>query len=693
MPRVNDGALLFLETMLAKMAPPEEGGNRIAIIFNGSPLSNGDCGSGESEIRRWILENDWLDAIVMLPDQLFYNTGIFTYVWLLRNDKPADHKGRVMLIDARQQFEKEPKSFGNKRHRITDDHRAWIEARYAKGWAKGYADAQVKIFPREDFAYHKVSVVFWQTDEHDQPATVTEPYQKAFTAANVKKEQGFHESDLSFRVRVKATGKEKTVEFTVKAEDNVTKKFREALADADETLSVEWTHRYYVQDDEYIPHGEGIEAFLEREIAKPIIRWEETKKDGKAILGYEILPNKYFYRYQPPTPAKDLLAEFWKLEKEAEKMLEGLKARVTAAHISAARRINHELMLLYWDIGCGIVEKQQSHGWGDSVVEQIAADLKDAFPGTSGFSRANIWRMRQFYLVHNEPEFLAQVARELGTQPGLHTTTPSLVQLVPVIEGPDCGVNLAQVAREIVSSVPWGHHILMLGRLSSPEERFWYLRATACFGWSRNVLLNQIKAGAYERAVTEKKTHNFDLALPEHLAEQADEMLKSSYNLEFLGLRRAVRERDLEDRLVSRLQAFLLELGYGFCFVGRQHRIALGKKEYFIDLLFYHRFLKALVAFDLKVGPFEPEFAGKMDFYLNVLNDKERGPDDQPSIGIILCAEKDDVEVEYALRTKANPIGVAVYELQSKLPGELQGKLPTAKQLADIVRAEMEGGE
>ena len=168
-------------------------------------------------------------------------------------------------------------------------------------------------------------------------------------------------------------------------------------------------------------------------------------------------------------------------------------------------------------------------------------------------------------------------------------------------------------------------------------------------------------------------------------------MLKSSYNLEFLGLRRAVRERELEDRLISRLQAFLLELGYGFCFVGRQHRLALGKKEYFIDLLFYHRFLKALVAFDLKVGPFEPEFAGKMDFYLNLLNDKERGPDDQPSIGIILCAEKDDVEVEYALRSKANPIGVAAYELQSKLPGELKGKLPTPKQLADVVRGEVGG--
>ncbi len=319
MPRVNDGALLFLQTMLAKMFPPDKSDSRIAIIFNGSPLSNGDCGSGESEIRRWILENDWLDAIVMLPDQLFYNTGIFTYIWLLRNDKPPSHRGRVMLIDARQQFEKEPKAFASKRNRMTDAHRQWIETRYHDGWAKGYADEQVKIFQREDFAYHKVSVVFWQSDEQDKPAIVTEPYEKTFTAANVAKELVFHASELTFRVRVKADCKEKTIELALKPKDNAAKKFKAALDGRPEILSVEWTHRHYVQDDEYIPHGEDIEAFLKREIAKPIIRWEDSPQ-----LGYEILPNKYFYRYQPPTPAKDLLAEFWKLEKDAEKMLEGL---------------------------------------------------------------------------------------------------------------------------------------------------------------------------------------------------------------------------------------------------------------------------------------------------------------------------------------------------------------------------------
>ena len=381
------------------------------------------------------------------------------------------------------------------------------------------------------------------------------------------------------------------------------------------------------------------------------------------------------------------------ISSDYQRFVEELKSRVATARLTAARRINQEMIFLYWDIGRGIVEKQKALGWGDSVVEILAADLQRSFPGSKGFSSANIWRMRQFYLVHNESEFLSQAVRELGESSDPHRPKLFLPQLLVENENPASEPNLAQLVRDLVSVVPWGHHVLLLGRAKSPGEHFWYLRATARFGWSRNVLLNQIKAGAYERAVTEKKTHNFDLALPEHFAEQADEMLKSSYNLEFLGIHRAVRERELESRLITRLQSFLLELGYGFCFVGRQHRLALGKKEYFIDLLFYHRFLKTLVAFDLKVGPFEPEFTGKMDFYLNLLNDKERGPGDQPSIGIILCAEKDDVEVEYALRTKANPIGVAAYALQSKLPGELKGKLPTAKQLADIVRAEMEGGK
>jgi predicted nuclease of restriction endonuclease-like (RecB) superfamily len=360
--------------------------------------------------------------------------------------------------------------------------------------------------------------------------------------------------------------------------------------------------------------------------------------------------------------------------------LASLKARILHARTSAARMVNHELILLYWDIGHGIVEKQRTAGWGDSVIDQISRDLQEAFPGTSGLSPRNLRSIRQFYSAYSAPSIWLQPVAKL---PGAKTLGEFWLQPAAKLESVG---NPEQILRQLVAEIPWGHHLLILNKLAAPAARLYYLRATAQLGWSRNVLLNQIKAGAYERAMKEKKTHNFALALPEHFADQANEMLKSRYNLEFLGLAQAVKERELEDRLISRLQEFILELGYGFCFVGRQYRLALGQKEYFVDLLFYHRFLKALVAFDLKISPFEPEHAGKMDFYLNLLNEKERAPADQPSIGIILCAEKDDVEVEFALKSKTNPIGVAEYQLQARLPAKFKGRLPTAKQLADAVR-------
>jgi predicted nuclease of restriction endonuclease-like (RecB) superfamily len=370
--------------------------------------------------------------------------------------------------------------------------------------------------------------------------------------------------------------------------------------------------------------------------------------------------------------------------------LAAVKDRIQTARLEAGRAVNRELVMLYWDIGRGIVEKQQTVGWGEAVVERLAAELRAEFPDIRGFSADNVWRMRQFYVDHSTSEFLEQAVPELKGRLGM----AFLEQAVPESGGstelsiPEKAVpgTLSQAVRQLVSRVPWGHHVELMKKVKDPSARLYYLRATAELGWSRSVLLNQIKGQAYERAVKEKKTHNFAIALPEHFAEQADEMLKSRYNLEFLGIARPMKERDLEDRLISRLQQFILELGYGFCFVGRQYRLELGKKEYFVDLLFYHRFLKALVAFDLKIGEFQPEHAGKMDFYLNLLNDKERGPDDRPSIGIILCAEKDDVEVEFALKTKANPIGVAEYQLQGTLPAEFKGKLPTAKQLAEVAR-------
>jgi predicted nuclease of restriction endonuclease-like (RecB) superfamily len=362
-----------------------------------------------------------------------------------------------------------------------------------------------------------------------------------------------------------------------------------------------------------------------------------------------------------------------------------LKQRIAAARLHAARAVNRDLILLYWDIGRGIVERQEKLGWGQSVVEMLAHDLQKAFPGISGFSARNLWDMRRFYSAYSDAQFLQQAVAELDKL----KRSKKLPQPVAVI-----GTVAAQPAppgflRQAVAEIPWGHHLHILNKVETPSARLFYLRATAKLGWSRNVLLNQIKAKAYERSLAEGKTHNFPAVLPEYLAEQAEEALKSSYNLEFLGIRREVKERELEDRLIERVQQFILELGYGFCFIGRQHRLTLGKKEYFIDLLFYHRFLKALVAVELKVGPFEPEFAGKMDFYLNLLNDKEKGHGDNPSIGIILCAEKDSLEVEFSLKTKTNPIGVAEYHLVPRLPRKLKGKLPTERQLLEVLKDEL----
>ncbi len=389
---------------------------------------------------------------------------------------------------------------------------------------------------------------------------------------------------------------------------------------------------------------------------------------------------------------------------EYTEFVNAIKTRIVTARVSAARAISKSLIALYWDLGRMIVEKQEMLGWGKSVVESLSKDIQRDLPGVTGYSPDNLWRMRQFYVEYTDAEFLEQVVPEIfrmlkdcqngSNRPGI----PFLEQLVPEFtEGVDPNNPDAPATREwagnffrkLVAQIPWGHNVLIIKKVKDAHARLYYLNATVQLGWSRNTLLNQIKAGAYERSVAQGKTHNFESALPVHYAEQADEMLKSSYNLEFLGVGKAIQERELERMLISQLKEFILELGYGFCFIGNQYRVTLGENQYFIDLLFYHRFLKALICIELKTGKFKPEYAGKMDFYLNLLNKSEKAPEDNPSIGIILCAEKDNLEVEYSLRTKQNPIGVAEYKLYRKLPRELRGKLPSKKELSKALQNNM----
>ncbi len=220
-------------------------------------------------------------------------------------------------------------------------------------------------------------------------------------------------------------------------------------------------------------------------------------------------------------------------------------------------------------------------------------------------------------------------------------------------------------------------------KIKSNEKKQYYIEACIKLGWSRDVLLNQVKANAYALAKQNKKLHNFKTALPEYLAEQADESIKSVYNLDFLGVTREVKERELENRLVEKVKRFILELGYGFCFIGNQYRLTLKDNDYYVDLLFYNRKLKTLVAIELKTGKFEPEYAGKMDFYLHLLNDQVKRKDENPSIGIILCADKDDLVVEYALKSVKNPVGVAEYRLTTKLPLQLKGTIPSEQEIKE----------
>ncbi|MEO8230917.1 MAG: PDDEXK nuclease domain-containing protein [Ignavibacteriota bacterium] len=342
-----------------------------------------------------------------------------------------------------------------------------------------------------------------------------------------------------------------------------------------------------------------------------------------------------------------------------------IKKRIQLARVKASRSINKELIFLYWDIGEAIIKKQSQHKWGDSIVESLSKDLQNTFPNVSGFSARNLWDMKKLVETYSENKLLQQAVAQL-----------------PFIKKQKLKKGFL---RQAVAEIPWGHNLLILRKNKSLDEKIFYIIASAKFGWSRKVLLNQINAESYQRLIKEKKLNNFSKVLPNKFAEQAEESLKSSYNLEFLGINEPIRERDLENYLITHLRDFILELGYGFTFVGQQYKISVSNKDYYIDLLFYHRFLKALVAIDLKLGEFEPEHAGKMDFYLNLLNTKEKAIEDNPSIGMILCAEKDDLIVEYSLKTKSNPIGVAEYKLTKKLPKELKGQIPTGNDFKEIL--------
>jgi predicted nuclease of restriction endonuclease-like (RecB) superfamily len=342
-----------------------------------------------------------------------------------------------------------------------------------------------------------------------------------------------------------------------------------------------------------------------------------------------------------------------------------LKTRIHRAQQRATLAVNRELILLYWQIGRDIQVRQSNQGWGAKVIERLSEDLRTAFPEMKGFSRSNLKYMRVF--AEAWPEF------EIGQQPAGQLEGQQIGQAV-----------LGQLSdgafmHQLVQKLPWGHHCVLLDKLKTREERFWYLRKAIEHNWSRNILVMQIESRLIERsgaAVT-----NFELTLPKPQSDLARESLKDPYRFDFLGLTAEAQEREIERALVKHVTDFLLELGAGFAFVGRQVRLEVGGDEFFLDLLFYHLKLRCYVVIELKAGDFQPEHLGKLGFYLTAVNAQLKHPQDGPTIGLLLCKTKNKVVAEYALRDKAQPLGVAEYQLVASLPPELQTSLPTIEQI------------
>lgn len=341
--------------------------------------------------------------------------------------------------------------------------------------------------------------------------------------------------------------------------------------------------------------------------------------------------------------------------KNYRSFLDSIKTRIQEARIRAALAVNKELVQLYWTIGKEIAEKQTKDGWGKGVIDRLGKDLQNAFPGIKGFSTSNIFRMRKFFLFCQK---VAQAEPLLSKSP------------IPLI----------------LLDIPWRHNVILIERLDTWQEVLWYAQQTVDHGWSRSALEDQIKSAPYKkigRAIT-----NFEKRLPNPQSQLAKEVLKDPYSFDFLTLTAGYQEKELEAGLIKHIQNFLLELGAGFAFLGSQYPIKVGKESFYIDLLFYHTKLHCYCVVELKTTNFKPEYAGKLNFYLKAVDMEIKQPEDNPTIGILLCKTKDNLIVEYALSDISKPIGVAEYETKilSSLPDNLKGSLPTIEEIEEELR-------
>jgi predicted nuclease of restriction endonuclease-like (RecB) superfamily len=330
------------------------------------------------------------------------------------------------------------------------------------------------------------------------------------------------------------------------------------------------------------------------------------------------------------------MADLITTSKSYRDLLAHLKSQIRTAQVRAALAVNQELVLLYWGIGKEILTRQQAEGWGSKVIERLAEDLRLEFPEMKGLSPRNLKYMRAF------------------------------AEAWPIVQQP-------------VAQLPWGHNVRLLDFVKSAEERLWYAEQAIQNGWSRNVLVMQIESGLYQRQG--KATTNFQATLPAPDSDLAQQLMKDPYNFDFLSLTAKAQERDLEQGLLAHLRQFLIELGVGFAFVGSQVPLEVGGEDFKLDLLFYHLKLRCFVVIDLKMGVFKPEYAGKMNFYLSAIDDMLRHPDDNASIGLVLCKAKNGILAEYAVRDIGKPLGVSVFKLFEKLPEQLKGTLPTIEEI------------
>ncbi len=345
--------------------------------------------------------------------------------------------------------------------------------------------------------------------------------------------------------------------------------------------------------------------------------------------------------------------------KEYRDWLIDIKLRVRSAQLKAATAVNTALLEFYWSLGADIVEKQKNAAWGSGFLEQLSKDLMAEFPDMKGFSYRNLRAIKQWYLFYSQDNTKWQQAVAKVEQ---LTVTPKWQQPVAIL-----------------AQIPWGHNLAIISKCDSVEQAFFYVRKTLENNWSRSVLIHQIESDLFARSG--KAVTNFEKTLPAPQSDLAREMIKDPYNLDFLTLTQDFNERELEKGLIDHITRFLMELGAGFAYVGKQVPLQVGERDFFLDLLFYHTRLHCYVVIELKVSEFEPEHAGKLNFYIKTVDEQLRREGDMPTIGILLCKGKDRVVAEYALSDIHKPMGVSGYELVRSLPDELKSALPTIEQI------------